>query len=207
MNFIEFRKKIEELPFLETKEMRLVLGKDFNKSFLNNLKNWEKSGYLIKIRKSLYFPSDLKDVTSPIMLASKIYYPSYVSMESALGYYGIIPEAVFTTTSITAKKTKSFLTKDFGKFTYKKIKKEAFGGFTTQKENNISFNLALPEKALVDFFYLNRDILDGTKEQFSSYRFSDDFAYNKKKLIDFADFFQNKKTLNLVNSFIEYYVT
>jgi len=206
MNYFKFRKKIEELPLFETRELRLILGKEFNKSFLNNLKNWENKEYLIRIRKGLFLPADLKSAVSPMMLAAKIYAPSYVSMESALGYYGIIPEAVFTTTSITARKTVSFTTKDFGKFSYQKIKREAFGGFETHKENNISFNLALPEKALVDFFYLNRNILDGSKKQFASYRFNEEFKYNKKRLVKFADFFKNKKTAELVNKFIKYYV-
>jgi len=206
MNYLSFRKKIEELPLFETRELRLILGKEFNRSFLNNLKNWENKKYLIKIRKGLFLPDDLKSAVSPMALATKVYSPSYVSMESALGYYGIIPEAVFATTSVTTRKTASFTTKDFGKFFYQKIKREAFGGFETRKENNISFNLALPEKALVDFFYLNRNIMDESREQFASYRFSEEFKYNKSRLIEFANFFKNKKVKELVNKFIEYYV-
>ncbi len=191
----------------QTKELRLILGKKFTKSFLNNLKNWQRQDYLVKIRKGFYYVDDLRGETSPIILASKIYFPSYVSMESALGYYGIIPEAVFSTTSVTTRKAKSFMNEYFGKFSYKKIKKEAFGGFVTQQEKNVSFNLALPEKALVDFFYLNRNILNGTREQFSGYRFNEDFKYNKKRLIFFAKSFKNKKVSRLAEKFIQYYAS
>ena len=121
MNYFKFRKKIEELPLFETRDLKLILGKEFNKSFLNNLKNWENKEYLIRIRKGLFLPEDLKIAVSPMMLATKIYHPSYVSMESALGYYGIIPEAVFTATSVTTRKTESFTTKDFGKFTLESL--------------------------------------------------------------------------------------
>jgi len=128
-------------------------------------------------------------------------------METALSHYGIIPEAVFTTTSVTTKKTKKFHNDHFGGFIYQKIKKSAFGGFETFIKNNISYNLALPEKAVVDFFYLNRKIIDGTLEQFEGYRFNDDYRYDKRRLIRFAKSFDNKKTLFLTQEFIKYYVS
>ncbi len=207
MKYLDFRKKIEELPLFETRELRLVLGKEFNRSFLNNLKCWERKNYLIKIRKGLYLLADIKAKISPFMLAAKICFPSYVSLESALSYYGIIPEAVFTTTSVTTRKTATFATGDFGQFSYQKIKKQAFGGFVKYRENHISYNLALPEKALADFFYLNRNILNGSKEQFASYRFSENFKYDKKRLLRFSRVFENKKLIKLTNNFIQYYAS
>lgn len=207
MNYIEFRQKMEEFPLFNTKELRLILGAEFKRSFLNNLENWKKKEYLLQLRKGLYLLGHLKHAVDPMILASKIYAPSYVSLETALGYYGIIPEAVFTTTSVTSRETKE-LSNDFGKFTFRKIKKTAFGGYETiqKREFGISFNLALPEKALVDFFYLNKNILDGSQLQFESYRFSDDFRYDKNKLTRFAKAFENKKVLELTNNFIKFYV-
>ena len=205
MNYLEFREKIKGFPLLETKEMRLIFGNDFSKSFLNNLKNWLKKGHLIMLRRGLYFISEEKRNVDLMDLATKIYPPSYVSMEAALGSYGIIPEAVFTTTSVTTRKTKEFST-ILGMYKYQKIKKEAFGGFETSARNGISFNLALPEKALVDFFYLNKNILDGSKAQFESYRFNEDFKFNAKKLSDFSVAFGNKKVVFLTQKFIQYYV-
>jgi predicted transcriptional regulator of viral defense system len=205
MNFIEFKQKTEELPYFETKELRLILGDNFTSTTLVNLKNWINKGYLTMLRRGLYVISETKNKIDSMAFATKIYSPSYISMEAALGFYGIIPEAVFTVTSVTTRKTKNFET-PLGTFSYQKIKKEAFGGFETKKENNISFNLALPEKALVDFFYLNSNILDGTLEQFQGYRFSEEFRYNAKKLFDFSKAFQNKKVSLLTQNFIKYYV-
>ena len=206
MNIFEFKSKIEELPCFETKELRLILGSDFNSTMLVNLKNWVNKGHLIMIRRGLYAISELKNKLDVMTFATKLYAPSYVSMEMALNFYGIIPEAVFTVTSITTRKTKQFVT-PIGSFSYQKIKKEAFGGFETKKQAGVSFNLALPEKALVDFFYLNRNILDGTKEQFQEYRFNREFKFNAKKLAHFAEVFQNRKTVFLTQNFIQYYVT
>lgn len=205
MNFLEFKKKIEDLPYFETKELRLILGSDFTATTLVNLKNWMNKGYLTMIRRGLYALTEMKNKTDAMTFATKIYAPSYISMETALSFYGIIPEAVFTETSVTTKKTKTFKT-PVGNFSYQKIKKEAFGGFETRKQAGTSFNLALPEKALIDFLYLNRNILNGSHEQFLGYRFNEDFKFNSKKLLNFAKVFQNKKVLSLTQNFIKYYV-
>lgn len=205
MNFLEFRKKIEDLPYFETKELRLILGNNFTATTLVNLKNWVNKGHLTMVRRGLYVLSEMKNKTDTMAFATKIYFPSYISLEAALNFYGIIPEAVFTTTSVTTRKTKTFKT-PIGNFSYQKIKKEAFGGFETQRQDGVSFNLALPEKALADFFYLNRNILNGDLRQFQGYRFNEDFKFNAEKLIDFAGVFQNKKVLFLTQKFINFYV-
>ncbi len=205
MNYFEFRKKAENLPYFETKELRLVLGADFSTTTLVNLKNWVNKGYLVMLRRGLYIIAEATKKFDSMVYATKIYSPSYVSMEMALSFYGIIPEAVFTITSITTRKTKKFKT-SLGNFSYQKIKTEAFGGFEAKKQEEISFNLALPEKAVVDFLYLNRNVLDGTLEQFRGYRFNEDFKFDAKKLLNFSESFENKKVLFLTKNFIKYYV-
>ncbi|MBI2439708.1 MAG: hypothetical protein HYV45_03880 [Candidatus Moranbacteria bacterium] len=206
MNYFEFRKKVEELPLFETKELRLVLGGAFTSTMLVNLKNWVNKGHLIMLRRGMYVVAEEAKNADPVWFATKMYQPSYVSMEKALSFYGIIPEAVFTVTSVTTRKTKEFDTK-LGRFSYQKIKKSAFGGYETKKDGKISFNMALPEKALVDFFYLKRNILNGDSEQFRGYRFNEDFVFDTKKLLGFAEAFQNKKVSLLTKSFIKYYAT
>ncbi|MFA6973569.1 MAG: hypothetical protein WC238_02390 [Parcubacteria group bacterium] len=205
MNFFEFKEKIKELPYFETKELRLILGADFSSTTLVNLKNWIKKGYLIMLRRGLYTLAEMKNSADAMVFSTKIYAPAYVSLETALSYYGIIPEAVFTTTSVTTRKTKQFKT-PLGNFSYQKIKKEAFGGFEIKNQNGISFNLALPEKALVDFLYLNRNILNGELAQFQGYRFNEDFKFNVDRLASLAEAFQNKKVTELTDKFIKYYV-
>lgn len=205
MNYFEFKKKIEELPFFETKELRVVLGSEFTRSMLINLRNWVKKGHLIMLRRGLYLLVEEGVGLDRMILATKLYQPSYVSMEMALNFYGIIPEAVFTVTSVTTRKTKQFNTQ-LGNFSYQKIKKEAFGGYETKRNGRISFNVALPEKAMVDFFYLKRHSLNGDPEQFKGYRFNEEFKFDAKKLLDFAGVFRNAKVLFLTQRFIKYYV-
>lgn len=205
MNFFNLKEKMAELPCFETNELKLVLGRDFSDAMFVNLKNWVKKEHLIMLRRGLYVFSEKAKEADVMVFATKIYPPSYVSLETALSFYGIIPEAVFVTTSVTTRKTQNFQT-PLGSFSYQKIKKEVFGGFEPQKSGAFFFNLALPEKALVDLFYLKRNILDGTEEQFSSYRFNKDFKFDIKRLKLFSEKFQNKKVSFLTQSFIQYYV-
>jgi len=206
MNIFEFKEKIKPLPYFETKELRLILGEEFTPTTLVNLKNWVKKGYLIMLRRGLYTMSELKDTADVMAFATKLYAPSYVSLETALSHYGIIPEAVFTTTSVTTRKTKTFST-PLGTYSYQKIKREAFGGFEAIMRDGVSFNLASPEKAVADFLYLNRNVLDGSHEQFEGYRFDEDFDFDATKLRGFAEAFGNAKTAMLTDRFIQRYAS
>lgn len=121
----------------------------------NNLSRWVKKGYLIKLRNNLYTFSELKSLNNiHFYLANRIYRPSYLSLHTALAFHGLIPESIVQTTSVSTMKTTRFQN-DSGSFSYKKIKNELFFGyahldFTCDK----TFMIAMPEKALLDFFYL-----------------------------------------------------
>jgi predicted transcriptional regulator of viral defense system len=204
MKYLEFKSKLLHYPLFSTNELKLLLGADFNRSLLNNLKRWEKDGLIIKLRKGLYLLKVDKEFVNPMILAEKIYSPSYISLEMALNWYGIIPEAVFTVTSISTKKSNFFTVPSVGYFSYQTIKKRAFGGYKTFVENGISYNLAEPEKALLDFFYLNKNIMDGTDNNFLSYRFSELFRYNNKRIKELVKYYSDKKTTFLANKFISF---
>ena len=107
--------------------------------------------FFTKLRNGLYALGD--DRPSTYFVANKLYRPSYVSLETALSYYGIIPETVYSITSVTSKPTQEFETLGMN-FTYTRIKQVAFQGYVTQKENDQAYFIAEPEKALVDYLYL-----------------------------------------------------
>ena len=84
------------------------------------------------------------------LIANHLYAPSYVSMSSALRYYGLIPEEVYAKQSMTLKYAKNFDT-PFGRFEYTHISKAAFPvGLTSIKKDGYAFVMATPEKALCD---------------------------------------------------------
>ncbi len=112
----------------------------------------ERSGKLLRIKKGLYVvsPTVTRVPLSPELIANHVYAPSYVSMHSALRYYGLIPEAVYNVQSMTVKHTRCFDT-PLGRFNYTCISREAFPvGVTVINKQTYTFLMATPEKALCD---------------------------------------------------------
>lgn len=110
-----------------------------------------QSGELIRVRQGLYIPGDSKEYSLKT-LANKIYGPSYVSFESALEFYGIIPERVQSITSAVYNKNKdkTFYT-PVGTFIYRYVHPGTYPyGVQRVSDNNSPFMIATREKALCD---------------------------------------------------------
>ena len=119
----------------------------------NKLRNLCLNGEVVRIRKGLYvapaFPGRPPEV-DPLVLAPLIYGPSYVSLETALAWHGLIPERVYEITSVTSKRAKLFQT-PVGRFSYHPVNESVYGyGFGLQSAAGGAFFLAEPEKALCD---------------------------------------------------------
>jgi len=122
-------------------------------SFKQHLYRWKQNGMVSSLKRNLYeltFPKayDLSDM----FLANKIYAPSYVSLETALSHYGLIPEVSMAVTSITAKATRRFKN-NHGLFIYRSVQEKAFCGYTIENHNGFDVLIAEAEKALVDHIY------------------------------------------------------
>jgi len=124
----------------------------------NKISNLAVDGYLIRLKKGLYAvsPEITGNPINKYVISNNIYGSSYVSYQSALHYYGLIPEAVITTTAVTFKRSKSYIT-SIGTIKYYHVPFEYYSvGFTTVFENDNSYAIALKEKALCDLIVLNR---------------------------------------------------
>lgn len=123
------------------------------KSPKDKISSLEKSGDLIRIKNGLYVVSNkiTNKNLSLELIANQIYGPSYISFESALWYYGIIPERVYTTKSASMQRAKSYNT-PVGNFEYIKVPEEYFsiGLKHINIKNEYAFLIATPEKALCD---------------------------------------------------------
>jgi predicted transcriptional regulator of viral defense system len=112
----------------------------------------EKDGQLIRLKRGLYVVSNEvsgKPVNA-CLCANHIYGPSYVSQQWALRWYGLIPERVFTMTSVTTKRSRMF-ENPLGRFTYEQVNPEYFAiGIDSIEENGVTFLMASREKALCD---------------------------------------------------------
>lgn len=126
-----------------------------------NLLNWQKKGYVLKLRNGFYqFTNQKIDESALFLIANKLYEPSYISTESALNYYGVIPEGVFSITSISTRKTKAFNT-PLGIFQYASIKPSLFFGYRLlNSAHEPCLRMASLEKAVLDYLYLRSDIKD-----------------------------------------------
>lgn len=119
------------------------------------------NGDIIPLKKGLYVVSERyrSEKLSMEVLANQIYGPSYVSLDSALSYYGIIPEKVNVVTSVTVKRSRKF-ENQAGNFTYLSAPKNYVGiGVVSESSDGVhSFLIASPEKALCDKIIFTRNL-------------------------------------------------
>lgn len=206
MKYLEFKNIVSKFPLIS---LTHIININKNPQTLKvQLRGWQKKGLVIKLRRGLYIlnKNDRKIEPSKIFLANALYSPSYVSMEYALGFYDLIPEKVEDITSITTKKTAKFKN-PFGTFMYQHLKINLFFGFTEiEDENGFPVLIAEPEKAILDFIYLNlQDFKNKDRDIFSlSYRFQNLDILKKKKLMDFARRYENKYVLNVVKNLLSF---
>ena len=154
---------IRKLSLIEEFDYNFLL--DILKSYKyprNKIKKLIDSKKIIRVKKGIYvFGKDLSlEPYSLESLANMIYGPSYISLEYALSFYGMIPESVKTITSITNKRNKLFKT-ELGDFSYKYINPKVYSlGITINKlDKNHSVLMATREKALIDILYFNKKLM------------------------------------------------
>jgi hypothetical protein len=131
-----------------------------------------KKGIIIRVKKGLYVFGEAyrKAPYSKEILANLMFGPSYISLEYALQYHGLIPERVEAVTSVTTGRSRRFLT-PVGLFTYRRISLDAFRVGMDRKEigEKRAFLIATPEKALADKIYTDRGSGIRTKKMMYTY--------------------------------------
>jgi len=119
----------------------------------NKVSALEKRGQIIRLKKGLYVVSDKisRKTLSRELIANHLYGPSYISFETALAFYGLIPEKVFAMRSATFKRAIRF-ENVVGNFEYITIPKNYYSiGISQQTvDNEYTYLIATPEKALCD---------------------------------------------------------
>ncbi|MCJ7622141.1 MAG: hypothetical protein MUO76_01465 [Anaerolineaceae bacterium] len=120
------------------------------------LGRWVQAGKVYQLRRGVYAlaPPYQHTKPHPFLVANQLVRPSYVSLQSALAYYGLIPEYVPVTTSVTSDRPQELAT-PLGKFQFQRVKVERFFAFNLEDlGDDQSGYLASPEKALIDLTYL-----------------------------------------------------
>ena len=196
MQYVQFKNIFKNYIVFSNIEIEKLIG-SFNKK---NLINWQKKGYIKKVRNNWYCFSDVDYQQSTLNnIANKIYKPSYISLESALSYYAFIPEGVFSITSITTSKTNIF-NSTLATFVYQSIKESAFFGYEIVENQNIKFCIAKPEKALLDYLHLNTNVK--SEDDFTSLRLNKSnikARVNFDKMKDYAVLFDSNIIFTKIN--------
>jgi len=129
------------------------------------------SGDIVRIRKGLYTFAEpyRREPISREWLANLLYGPSYISLDYALSYHGLIPERVETVTSVTTGRSRQFDT-PLGRFSYRLLpeKRYATGAILVEAET-CSFLIASAEKALADKVWTDKRFRGTTPAQGKSY--------------------------------------
>ena len=119
----------------------------------DKIHNLIKEGLLEQVKRGLYIagPAITPSRPEPFLVANHILGPSYVSLESALAYYGLIPEKVYEISSVTTKARRKFST-PLGVFSYTKLPLPyySYGIRSVEVDSQHLFLIASPEKALFD---------------------------------------------------------
>ena len=192
MTYLDFRNALIDFKIFSVGDARkLFPGFDSKR-----LVEWQKRGYIHKLINKWYLFSEVQvDELLLYRISNCLYKPSYISLESALSYHHLIPEAVYSQQAITSRKTMAYET-PVGSFNYRNIKPAFFFGYQVIRKDQLPVLIADVEKALLDYLYLNAG-LQSTEDiealRLNYYELKN--SVNWKKLEQYALVFESK-TLN-----------
>lgn len=203
-NLIE---ELKPLPYFN-KDRILQLGKKKESYNLKNstidtyISRFLKEKEIITLKKGVYVTTDFYnkhkgDTSYLFYLANILRKPSYISSWTALQYYNLATEVIYTIISVTPKITRNYKTK-IGSFSYQSIKKDLFSNFILTKDN-FEFFVATPSKALFDLLYFKT-------RQFRGLKFKDIDLLIKELRVDFIemDKIEREKFYSMIKNYIKH---
>jgi hypothetical protein len=154
MKFRELIEIVGNEPVFETN--LLLAGEVDPANIQRQLSRWTRAERIYQLRRGLYAlaPPFQKVKPHPFLVANRMMQPSCVSLQSALAYYGLIPEYVPVTTSVTTMRTERWDT-PLGSYAFRHVKRGLFRDYSLVEvtPQQRAF-IASPEKALLDLIYL-----------------------------------------------------
>lgn len=148
--------RLIEYPYFDKRTLgveasRFGLGKHSVDAYL-------KDSSIIKLKRDFYvhkerFNRDKGDLSYVFNIANNLRRPSYISLESAMQFHGLMTESIaYVVTSVTSKVTRNYNTK-LGKFIYRSIKEDLFNYYETYTKSNYKFLIATKFKCIFDYLY------------------------------------------------------
>ena len=196
MNFVQFKNSLRDFPLFSIADIRATHG-GFDR---RRLSEWQKKGYIKKIIKGYYLFSDVDiDESTLLAIANKIYKPSYISFETAISYYRLIPESIYMITSASTRRTSLFET-PMARFSYRTIKPSLFFGYSLLTGG---IKMAFVEKAILDYLYINPAVR--TADDFDSLRINREEVLsrvNMERLTGYEQRFHHKRLSKTMKHFL-----
>ena len=142
-------------------DVRKSLGKKYSKFALKKrIYELKTKGWLVPLKRGLYFISDISSRgfvnISPVVIAGAFDKDSYVSLDSALSFYGYFEQMLRTISSVTKSKSKKYVFQE-NTYRYLKIKRGLFFGFKTENIEGYYVKIADLEKVILDYLYFKND--------------------------------------------------
>lgn len=173
MEFRALLKNYSEVPISRATILSLLRDYKRPNDKISELIN---QGHLISLKRGLYCVGHALDLKlpEPLLIANHLYAPSYVSLESALSYWDLIPERVFGVSSVTIKKSKTF-NNELGRFSYRHAETPYYslGIQRVLLSPKQAILMASPEKALCDKVVFSAGVQLRSDKQTHEFLFED----------------------------------
>lgn len=157
MFFQQVVQQLANLPLFESEH--LYAGANNPQKVQRQLSDWVHAGKIIQLKRGLYLFAKPYQSEHPhsYVIANYLVHGSYVSLQSALSYFDLIPEHVPVVTSVTTGRPGTFQNL-YGHFNFQHIQPALFFGFQYRQVTQTQrAYVATPEKALLDLIYLTPD--------------------------------------------------
>ena len=201
MTYLELRDSMKDFTVFSVRDI-LRVDPAFHRRRLNE---WQDKGYIRKVIKGFYVLADRAlDEWALFEIANRIYKPSYVSLESALAHYQLIPESVYGVTSISTRRSYRFAS-SLAEFRYRTVTPRLFFSYDLAAAGARRVKIARPEKAVLDFLYLNPRLRSDA--DFGSLRFDAERFFqlvSEERLRTALARFGHKALLERVERFLSY---
>lgn len=206
MKYNEFRQQVSAYPIFKSNMLSMLSENTL--LLRRQVSEWAAKGNLCQLKRGVYVlnDQDRRVEFSSYFLSAELCKPSYVSLESALSFYHLIPERVESTTAITTKKTQSY-ENAFGCFVYHHIATHLFDFFRLEKDEfGLPYYMATPEKALVDYFYFQSRLLKTINISVfeNNFRLQNLSILNREKIILISNQYNKKKLHRMIKLFLQY---
>lgn len=202
MNYLSFRNQFINQNLISTHQV-VRMFPDFDS---RRLVEWQKKGYIERVVNRWYrFLEIPQEENSLFWTSNRIYQPSYISLETALSFHGLIPEGVYAITAISTLKTQTYQNNTIN-YIYRNVKPSLYFGYQILRWKDKPILIASPEKALLDFCYLNSHLKK--REDFESLRINPGIFILKidlKVLENYLQLFDNNSLIKRIKILREIY--